>query len=157
MERYYHRASSLRDLQELASRCGTDLGDAMRADEAEQIASGISPISGLISSGSVRFSKNVPRPGACLIWRFGWQAIRTSRSSGRVGLVTRMARDLRGAIHAIGDNIDINSNAVVARLSEEDGIATVMIDTLIQPPGIISSCSHSGLPERDRDGGSCPA
>jgi len=55
---------------------------------------------------------------------------------GPLGLVTRMAPDLRGAVHAITENMVIHSNAVIARVTEEGGVATAVIDTLTEPPGV---------------------
>ena len=43
---------------------------------------------------------------------------------------------MRGAIRAVADNLDINTNAAIAHLTEEGGLATAMIDTPVRPPGV---------------------
>ncbi|MFV0408410.1 MAG: AraC family transcriptional regulator ligand-binding domain-containing protein, partial [Paracoccus sp. (in: a-proteobacteria)] len=134
MERYYHRASSLMDLQDLAKAQGADIGSAMRAV-------------GLSQSLLRRPDDRIDFAALCALlnhcaqaWAMPDLALRLASYQhleilGPLGLVTRMARDLRGALTAIADNLDINSNAVVAQLSEEDRVATLIVDTLVQPPG----------------------
>ncbi len=135
MERYYHRASSLKDLQEIARHRGTDLAAAMQAV-------------GLSKSLLHRPDERIDFIRLCALlqecasdWDMPDLPLQLANYQhleilGPVGLVTRMARDLRGALHAVADNIDINSNAVIVRLSEEDGVAAIMVDTLVQPPGV---------------------
>lgn len=135
MERYYHRASSLQDLQVLARQRDADLGAAMRA-------AGLSRSLLNQPDARVDFIKLCALLEECAsAWNMPDLPLQLAGLQhleilGPVGLVTRMARDLRGALHAVADNIDINSNAVIVRLSEEDGVATMMIDTLVQPPGV---------------------
>lgn len=134
MERHYHRASSLIDLQHLAKAQGADLGAAMRAV-------------GLSKALLNRPDERIDFVRLCTLldhcaqaWAMPDLALRLASYQhldilGPVGLVTRMARDVRSALTAIVDNLDINSNAVVAHLAEKDGVATIMIDTLVQPTG----------------------
>jgi AraC-like DNA-binding protein len=134
MERYYHRASSLQDLQRLAKLHDTDLDAAMRAV-------GLSASILHRPDERIEFNRLCALLDHCArVWDMPDLALRLTRYQyldilGPVGHVTRMARDLRGALTAIAGNLDINSNAVIARLSEQDGVATIVIDTLVQPPG----------------------
>lgn len=135
MGAYYHRASSLQDLRALAREQCADLDAAMRR-------------AGLSSSVLHQPDTRVDFTGLCALldhcagaWDMPDLALRLASHQnldvlGPVGLVTRLAQDMRGAVTAITDNLDINSNAVIARLAEEGDIATVVIDTLAQPPGV---------------------
>lgn len=134
MERYYHRASSLMDLQQLARQTGADLGAALRAV-------GLTPAILHKPDERIDFGQLCALLDRCAQdWDMPDLALRLAGYQyveilGPVGLVTRMARDLRGAITAISDNLVINSDAVIARMTEEDGTASAVIDTLTHPPG----------------------
>lgn len=135
MERYYHRASSLQDLRKLARDHGADLEAAL-----SQV--------GLSGAVLHQPDSRIDFVALCALlehcaseWRMPDLALRLARYQhldilGPLGLVTRLAPDMRRAITAVAENLDINSNAVVARLTEQGGTATLMIDTLVQPPGV---------------------
>lgn len=134
MERYYHRASSLRDLQNLARARDADLGAAMHE-------MGLSPSLLNRPDERIDFARLCALLDHCaLSWDMPDLALRLASYQyleilGPVGLVTRTSRDLRGALHAISDNLDIHSNAVIVRLNEQGGVATIIIDTLVQTLG----------------------
>jgi AraC-like DNA-binding protein len=135
MERYYHRASSLQDMRKLARDHGADLDAALHR-------------AGLSGAVLHQPDSRIDFFALCALlehcaseWRMPDLALRLAGYQhldilGPVGLVIRLARDMRSAITAVAENLDINSNAVVARLTEEGGTATLMIDTLVQPPGV---------------------
>ena len=135
MERYYSRAGSLKDLQQLAKQQGTDLEAAMRAV-------GLSMALLRRPDERIDFAQLCALLAHCaLVWDMPDLALRLAdcqplEALGPLGLVTRMAPDLRGVVDGIAENMVIHSNAVIARVTEEDGVATAVIDTLSQPPGV---------------------
>ncbi len=135
MERYYNRAGALKDLQQLAKQQGTDLEAAMRAV-------GLSMALLRQPDERIDFARLCALLEHCaLAWDMPDLALRLAshqplEALGPLGLVTRMAPDLRGVVDAIGENMVIHSNAVIARVTEEDGVATAVIDTLSRPPGV---------------------
>lgn len=135
MAEYYHRASPLRGIDALALALGADMAAAMRAV-------------GLSMALLRRPDERIEFRSYCALldhcahhWGRPDFALRLADYQhldilGPVGLVTRMAPNLRAALDAIAENLIIHSNAVMATLVEGDGVAAVVVDTLIQPRGI---------------------
>ena len=128
MGRYFIQASSLIGLRELAERQGADLAAAMQAV-------------GLRMDLLRKPEERIPFEMLCALHEHGAQpwnlpdyglrlaSYHQLNILGVVGLATKMARTLRGAIHALSDNMVIHSDALVAALDEKDGVATVWLDT----------------------------
>ena len=101
MERYYNRAGALKDLQQLAKQQGTDLEAAMRAV-------GLSMALLRQPDERIDFARLCALLEHCaLAWDMPDLALRLAshqplEALGPLGLVTRMAPDLRGVVDGIG-------------------------------------------------------
>lgn len=134
MDRYFNRASSLAGLRELAAERGADLGklmnsvgltvDLLRKPE-ERIAFG--KVCALFEICAEAWA--MPDFGLRLA---PYQHLEIL---GPVALVTKMERDLRGAIRAMTENLVIHSNALFAAMEEEGDVATLTLDAQPVPPG----------------------
>lgn len=133
VDRYFNRVSSLAGLREIAADAGHDLGAAMH-------------LVGLDHGLLHRPEERVTFETFCALlehcaesWAMPDLGLRMAPYQhldilGPVALVTRMEHDLRGAINAIINNLVIHSNALIAAL-EEDGVATVTLDSQSAPAG----------------------
>ena len=133
MDRYYNRASSLTGLREAADAAGHDLGAAMHSvglsldllrRPEERI--GFEKFCALLEHCATEWA--MPDLGLHMA---PYQHLEIL---GPVALVTRMERDLRGAITAMNNNLVIHANALIAAL-EEDTVASIILDSQQAPAG----------------------
>lgn len=134
MDRYFNRASSLTGLRELAGMHSADLLSAMNS-------------AGLGMEILRKPEERTEFARICALFEtcardwglpdFGLRLAPYQQLDilGPVGLVTRMARNVRGALEAITDNMVIHCNALMVSLEEEEGVASIIVDTQPAPQG----------------------
>lgn len=134
MGRYYTRATKLMGLDGIAAQRGADLPELMRS-------AGLDPAALRNPEMTLDYGAFCELLQRCAIaWDIPDIALRMVERQhldflGPVALVTRMQRTIRGAVHAIIENLVIHSNAIVVALEERGDTASVILTSRPDAPG----------------------